>query len=298
MKDIILSIKDLSKRYGSIRALDHLDLEVEQGSVFGILGPNGSGKTTTLGILLDILKPDSGSFSWFGKVSDKESRKKIGAILEVPVFYPYLTAYQNLQLLAKIKELPGDDIEQALQTVGLAERKFSKYKTYSLGMKQRLAIAATLLGNPEVMILDEPTNGLDPRGIADIRNIILDIASRGITIIIASHILDEVQKICSHVAVLEKGKKLYAGKVSEVLGESQWVELAAEDMQKLLFSLRKFPDIGSIQEEGDRYIVKLADHMLPSELNRYLFDNGIVLTHLASRKKSLEKYFLDLLDKK
>ena len=297
MKDIVLSIQGLTKRYGSITAVDHLDLEVERGSVYGILGPNGSGKTTTLGVLLDVVRPNSGSFSWFGGLPDKIQRKRIGAILEVPLFYPYLSGRQNLKLISEIKGLPGNDIDQALESVGLAERKHSRFRTYSLGMKQRLAIGATLLGQPEVLILDEPTNGLDPRGIAEIREIILRIAAQGITIILASHILDEVQKTCTHVAVLEKGKKLFAGPVQQVLNESQWVELSADNMQGLQLALKNADFIENIQEEGDKYIIKLKKPVSQAELNRYFFNLGIVLSHLALRKQSLEKYFLELLDK-
>jgi ABC-2 type transport system ATP-binding protein len=297
LKDIVLSIQGLTKRYGPITAVDHLDLQIEKGSVFGILGPNGSGKTTTLGILLDVVRPNSGSFNWFGGLPDKAQRKRIGAILEVPLFYPYLSGFQNLKLISDIKGLPGNDIDQALEAVGLAERKHSRFRTYSLGMKQRLAIGATLLGSPEVLILDEPTNGLDPRGIAEIRNIILEVASRGITIILASHILDEVQKTCTHVAVLEKGKKLFAGPVQQVLNDAQWVELAADNMKALQLALKNAGFVENVQEEGDKYIVKLSKPVGQSELNSYFFGLGIVLNHLALRKQSLEKYFLELLDK-
>lgn len=297
LKDIVLSIKGLTKRYGSITAVSNLDLEIERGSVFGILGPNGSGKTTTLGVLLDVTRPDSGTFSWFGGLPVKTQRKRIGAILEVPLFYPYLTGKQNLELVAKIKDLPGDDLDDALRTVDLYDRRHSKFRTYSLGMKQRLAVASTLIGKPEVLILDEPTNGLDPRGIAEIRNIILNVASQGVTIILASHILDEVQKTCTHVAVLEKGKKLYAGAVSEVLNDARWVELAAENMAGLQLILKQTDFVENIQEEGDKYVIKLNKNVGQAELNSLFFSKGIVLTHLALRKKSLEKYFLELLDK-
>lgn len=297
LKDIVLSIQGLTKRYGSITAVNNLDLEIERGSVFGILGPNGSGKTTTLGALLDVICPDSGTFSWFGGLPEKAQRKKIGAILEVPLFYPYLSGKQNLQIIAKIKDLPGDDIDHALKAVDLYDRRDSRFKTYSLGMKQRLAVAATLIGNPEVLILDEPTNGLDPRGIAEIRNIIIEVASRGVTIILASHILDEVQKTCTHMAVLERGKKLFSGHVDEVLNDAQWVELAADNMAGLQLALKQAGFVENIQEEGDKYIVKLNSATSQAELNSFFFNKGIVLTHLALRKKSLEKYFLELLDK-
>jgi len=297
LKDIVLSIKGLTKRYGSIVAVNNLDLEIERGSVFGLLGPNGSGKTTTLGVLLDVTRPDTGTFSWFGKPPDKTLRKKIGAILEVPLFYPYLSGRKNLELVARIKDLPGNDIEEALKIVDLYNRRDSHFRTYSLGMKQRLAVAATLLGSPEVLILDEPTNGLDPKGIAEIRNIILKVAERGVTIVLASHILDEVQKTCTHVAVLEKGKKLYSGRVDEVLNQSHWVELAAENMAALQIALEHTEFVDNIQEEGDKYIIKLKSTVSQAELNAYFFSKGIVLTHLAQRRQSLEKYFLELLDK-
>jgi ABC-2 type transport system ATP-binding protein len=297
LKDIVLSIQGLTKRYGSITAVSNLDLEIERGSVFGILGPNGSGKTTTLGVLLDVTKPDAGTFSWFGKPADKILRKRIGAILEVPLFYPYLSGKQNLELVAKIKDLSGSDIDEALKTVDLFERRHSKFRTYSLGMKQRLAVASTLLGQPEVLILDEPTNGLDPRGIAEIRNIILNVASKGVTIVLASHILDEVQKTCTHMAVLEKGNKLFSGVVDEVLNDAQWVELASENMAGLQLALRQVDFIENIQEEGEKYVIKLKSTISQAELNSFFFSKGIILSHLALRKKSLEKYFLELLDK-
>lgn len=297
MKDIVLSIQSLTKRYGSITAVNNLDLEIERGAVFGILGPNGSGKTTTLGVLLDVTCPDSGIFSWFGGRPQKEQRKRIGAILEVPLFYPYLSGRQNLQIVARIKDLPGDDIDQALKTVDLYDRGDSRFKTYSLGMKQRLAVAATLLGQPEVLILDEPTNGLDPKGIAEIRNIILNVASRGVTIILASHILDEVQKTCTHMAVLEKGKKLFSGPVGEVLNDAQWVEIASDNMAGLQLALQQIDFVDNIQEEGEKYIIKLNTAISQAELNSFFFSKGIILSHLALRKKSLEKYFLELLDK-
>jgi len=297
VKDIVLSIQQLTKQYGTILAVDRLDLEIERGSVFGILGPNGSGKTTTLGVVLDVIRASSGSYSWFGNRPSKEDRKRIGAILEVPIFYPYLSAYRNLELVTRIKGISRDGIDGVLDVVGLLDRRDSQYRTYSLGMKQRLAIGAALLGNPEVLILDEPTNGLDPRGIAEIRNIILEVASRGITIILASHILDEVQKTCTHVAVLEKGKKLFAGPVQQVLNDAQWVELAADNMKALQLALKNAGFVENVQEEGDKYIVKLSKPVGQSELNSYFFGLGIVLNHLALRKQSLEKYFLELLDK-
>jgi ABC-2 type transport system ATP-binding protein len=297
VKDTVLSINQLTKHYGPIRAVDHLDLEIERGSVYGILGPNGSGKTTTLGMVLDIIRPTQGTYSWFGNPPNKEDRKRIGAILEVPVFYPYLTAEKNLRLNARIKGAGTENIDDILRQVGLLERKDSRYKTYSLGMKQRLAIGSALLGKPEVLILDEPTNGLDPKGIAEIRHLIIQVANEGTTIILASHILDEVQKTCSHVAVLEKGKKLFSGRVDEVLNKSNWIEVSCENMAALELVLKNTPWVASFQEETDKYVFVPGENINLAEINRYFFDKGITLSHLALRRKSLENYFLELLDK-
>jgi len=297
VNDTILSINRLTKHYGSIRAVNDLDLEIKRGSVFGILGPNGSGKTTTLGMVLDIIRATRGSYSWFGLPPSKEDRKRIGAILETRLFYPYLTARRNLELICKIKQVPTDGIDGILKTVGLFERADSRFKTYSLGMKQRLAIGAALLGNPEVLILDEPTNGLDPKGIAEIRNLIINVAKDGTTIILASHILDEVQKTCTHVAVLEKGKKLFSGPVAEVLNDSNWIEVAADNMAALQLALHNTPWVTSLQEETDMYVFVPGENISLGEVNSYFFNKGITLNHLALRKKSLENYFLELLDK-
>ncbi len=291
----ILSINNLTKYYGKLKALDNLSLEVYPGEILGFLGPNGSGKTTTLGILLGILEASSGTFSWFGKEPTHEQRKKIGALLETPLFYPYLSGYDNLKIIAAIKDAAPSEIDEVLKVVSLEDRKNSKFKTYSLGMKQRLAIAAALLGDPEVMILDEPTNGLDPTGIVEIRDLIVSIAKRGMTIVLASHLLDEVEKICTHVVVLEKGKKLHAGRVSDVLSSSVIMELAAYNMDNLQQALEEEEFVSAIRFENDLLIAELTRKVEPAEINRLLANKGIYVSHLTSRKKSLENYFLELL---
>ena len=298
MEEVVLSIKNLSKNYGKLRAVDQLTLDVHAGEVFGILGPNGSGKTTTLGVVLSVINTSGGSYSWFGNVPSKEDRKKIGAILEVPIFYPYLSGETNLKIVADIKGCGYDNIPEVLKIVDLTARKKSKFHTYSLGMKQRLAIAAALLGNPEVLILDEPTNGLDPQGIAEIRELIIRIAARGITIILASHLLDEVQKICSHVAVLDKGKNIFTGRVDDILNASMQVEVAADDMQALEDKLSKHEDVLSIEKGNNILMVTLKEGFVSSDLNKYLFSTGCTLNHLAIRKRSLENYFLELTSEK
>ncbi len=271
-------------------------MHVEKGNVFGILGPNGSGKTTTLGIILSIINPNSGFFYWFGNPPSKNDRKRIGAIVEVPVFYPYLSGLQNLKIIADIKEVPYKNIDRVLEIANISDRKKSKFRTYSLGMKQRLAIAAALLGNPDVLIFDEPTNGLDPQGIVDIRNLIIKIANQGITIILASHLLDEVQKICTHVTVLDKGKNIYSGKVEDVLMDSVWVELATENNDELIMILQNLEKVESIEKEGNKLVARLKEGFTGKDLNEYLFQQGIILSHLATRRKTLEKHFLELLE--
>ncbi len=295
MSEEVLTIENLTKVYGKLKALDKLSISIEKGHIYGILGPNGSGKTTTLGIVLDAINPTSGSFKWFGNEPNKADRKKIGAILETPVFYPYLSGIKNLEIIADIKGVTYDQIPEILKTVDLFKRKNSKFKTYSLGMKQRLALAAALIGNPEVLILDEPTNGLDPQGIAEMRNLIKKIAKQGLTIVLASHLLDEVQKVCTHVVVLEKGKKLFAGKVDEVLGESVLVEIAGPDMNKIEAMLSNSDFVNKFDKEEQLFLVELKSGSDSSVLNKSLFEQGIQVSHISLRKKSLENYFLELL---
>jgi ABC-2 type transport system ATP-binding protein len=291
----VLSIDQLHKRYGRIHAVNGLSLEVAEGSVFGILGPNGSGKSTTLGILLDVVAKDSGDYRWFGQPPSTAARKQIGAILEAPTFYPYLSGLENLRIVARIKEADASHIPPVLEKVGLLGRKDDLFKTYSLGMKQRLAIASALLADPKVMILDEPTNGLDPQGIAEIRELILDIARQGKTIILASHLLDEVQKVCSHFAVLNKGKKIYSGSVAETLSGTDTVEVAAEDMERLFSLVAEFPHIKNVVRENGHLLLSLDHSQNSADLNRYLIEKGLVLSHLRQQGKSLEKQFLELL---
>jgi len=291
----ILQTEDLTKKYKRITALNKLNFHIEEGMVFGLLGPNGSGKTTTLGMLLSVLTPTSGSFRWFGEPPSATSRKKIGAILEIPCFLPYMTAAQNLKFIAKIKECPFDKIDPILKQVGLFERKDDPFKTYSLGMKQRLAIGAALLADPPVLILDEPTNGLDPQGIVEIRELIKEIAQSGKTIILASHLLDEVQKVCTDFMVLRKGEKLFQGSVAEALREQITLEVAATDMEALQTVLSDFSGITKLEKKEDLYILSPAKGVGTTEVSQYLFDNKIVLSHLVKKDGSLEKQFLTLL---
>ena len=297
--ETILTLKNLDKKFGRVHAVNNLSFDIQKGNVYGILGPNGSGKSTTLGIILNVVNKTSGEFSWFGgNLSTHQALKKVGAIIEMPNFYPYMTAIQNLSLICKIKDISTENINEKLKTVNLFERRNSKFKTYSLGMKQRLAIASALLNNPEILILDEPTNGLDPQGIHEIREIIQKIAKDGTTILLASHLLDEVEKVCSHVVVIREGVKLYSGRVDEMSISYGLFELSTkEPKNKLISTLNKNSNIGSIKEEGDLIIAHLTQEMEASEINTYLFDNGITVSHLVKRKPSLEQQFLDLTNK-
>jgi len=292
----ILKINNLTKHFGKLIAVNDLSLEIVEGMVYGILGPNGSGKTTTLGMLLDVIRPTSGSYQWFNGKSKKESRKRIGSILETPAFYPYLSAVENLNIVAAIKGKGKNNIDQVLRQVGLYGRKKDPYKTYSLGMKQRLAIASTLLADPPVMILDEPTNGLDPQGIAEVRELVIRVAAQGKTILFASHILDEVQKICSHFTVLNFGKKIYEGTVEDAMNQSHKVELASGDKGRLKAALQEFRGLINLEDLGDMICVKMEEGIGCGDLNRFLIDKGIVLTHLAKQKSSLEQKFIKILE--
>jgi ABC-type multidrug transport system ATPase subunit len=292
--ETVLSIRNLTKDFGRLRAVNNLNLEVKAGQVFGMLGPNGSGKTTTLGMLMGVVNPTAGEFTWFGETPTHQIRKKIGAVLEHPIFYPYLTGQKNLELNSMIKQCDARNIPKVLELVELTERKDDKYKTYSLGMKQRLAIASALLNDPTVLILDEPTNGLDPMGILEIREITKKIAASGKTIILASHLLDEVQKVCTHFAVLKKGTMVYTGPVDDVGKGSETVEVIA-DAENLNEVLLAFSGTASINRDNGAYQVSLREGFTSRDLNKFLFEKGVSVSQLVTKKKSLEKQFLEIL---
>ncbi|WP_298137501.1 ATP-binding cassette domain-containing protein [Flavobacterium sp.] len=296
--ETILSIKNLNKRYGKLQAVKNVSLEIQKGNVYGILGPNGSGKSTTLGIVLNVVNKTSGEYSWFnGTMATHDALKKVGAIIERPNFYPYMTAKENLQLVCKIKGINYSKVQEKLEVVGLIDRQDSKFRTFSLGMKQRLAIASALLNDPEILILDEPTNGLDPQGIHQIRDIIRLIASQGTTILLASHLLDEVEKVCTHVLVLRKGEILYTGTVAGMSSSNGMIELQSNDINALKLALRSYPNIDEIKEEEGKIIITSKSNIQPNELNKFLAENNIYLTHLVKRNHSLEEQFLQLTGK-
>lgn len=290
----ILKIDKLTKRFGHVTALKDLSFTIEKGNVYGILGPNGSGKSTTLGIVLNVVNKSSGEFTWFNGDTPHKALKKVGAIIERPNFYPYMSAEQNLKLVCKIKNAPISRIEEKLAIVGLLDRKHDLFKTYSLGMKQRLAIASALLNNPEVLILDEPTNGLDPQGIRQIREIITTIAKDGTTILLASHLLDEVEKVCSHVLIIRKGQKIYSGPVETMTSTLGYFELASADNNLLKVTLEQLPYFSSFKIQNSFIHAQLKQKITPEHLNKILFEKGIVLSHLHMKEESLEDKFLSL----
>ncbi|MCK4922462.1 MAG: ATP-binding cassette domain-containing protein [Bacteroidales bacterium] len=292
--NVVFQTKNLSKSYGSTIAINDVSLKVETGEIFGILGPNGSGKTTTLSIATGIVDADSGEFNWFNSYPDHNSRKKIGSLIEVPHFYPYLSLVQNLKIISQIKELEYNDIDRVLKLVKLYDRRHSKFRTLSLGMKQRLGISAAMLGDPEVMVLDEPTNGLDPEGIVEVRDLIISQARRGKTILMASHILSEVEKVCSHVAILKEGKLLEQGSVGSIIKGKSTLEVASEDLNVLHEALKSCKFIANLKQEPDSFILELNDDSSATELNAYLFDKSIILSKIIHHKKSLESQFLKL----
>jgi ABC-2 type transport system ATP-binding protein len=298
--ETILTVKNLNKVYNKyVHAVKNASFEIKKGNVYGILGPNGSGKSTTLGIVLNVVNKTSGEFSWFdGKIKTHDALKKVGAIIERPNFYPYMTARENLELVCKLKSINYSKIHEKLELVGLSERENSKFSTFSLGMKQRLAIASALLNDPEILILDEPTNGLDPQGIHQIRDIIKQVASEGTTILLASHLLDEVEKVCTHVLVLQKGEILYTGSVNGITNNEFFFEIDSNDNEFLKKMLENHPAFENILVEDGKILFYVKNPIEASDLNHYLFENKVVLNHLVKRKNSLEEQFLELTEQK
>tara|TARA_B100000508_G_scaffold140085_1_gene139956 strand:+ start:48636 stop:49529 length:894 start_codon:yes stop_codon:yes gene_type:complete len=292
----VLSTNGLRKEYKDTIALRDLSITVEKGQIFGLLGPNGSGKTTTLGILLGVIKPKKGTFSWFGNGQKDENRKNIGALLETPNFYPYLNAVDNLKIVSKIKDVKNSEeaIERVLKRVNLWERKKSKFKTYSLGMKQRLALASCMLADPDVLVLDEPTNGLDPQGIAEIRSLIMDIAKEGKTIIIASHLLDEIEKMCTHVAIMKYGELLQVGTLEEIMTQDRMLMIKADDLDKAKKVIDTTDHISIIDEPVGELLIAVDEKYSNAEINKLFAENEVYLSGLRDHKKNLESTFLEI----
>jgi ABC-2 type transport system ATP-binding protein len=293
MEDI-LSIRGLSKSYRHVQAIKDVNLQIKEGQAFGILGPNGSGKTTTLSIVCGIIKQNRGYFKWFGKEPYPAQRKQIGSLIETPHFYPYLSLVNNLKIICDINHSDYSEIDRVLKVTKLFERRKSRFSTLSLGMKQRLGIAAALLGDPKVLVLDEPTNGLDPEGIAEVRELVIEQVEKGKTLILASHILSEVEKICTHVAILKKGELIASGPVKELLSEQEIIEVRCEDPDALRSALESSELVREVVAENGSLILTLNDHVSAKDINSFAFKNKMVLNHIVSRKKSLEAQFLEL----
>lgn len=298
--ETILEVKNLSKRFGSQLVVDSISFKIEKGKIYGLLGPNGSGKSTTLGIILGVVNKSEGGFLWYnGTKTAVEALKRIGALIERPNFYPYMTAVQNLKLVCDIKQIPYDSIDRVLKIVDLLEQKNIKFHAFSLGMKQRLAIGSALLNYPEMLILDEPTNGLDPQGIHHIRKIIKDIAAQGTTVLLASHLLSEVEKTCTDILIIRKGKMLYQGRVSDLKKGNSYFELKSSNSLKLLKKLEKHPELISIDTSSSLlYKGYFKDTVSAEELNKYLVEHEVYLSHLIEKKPNLEEYFLQLTNDK
>tara|TARA_B100001059_G_scaffold28749_1_gene23294 strand:- start:921 stop:1817 length:897 start_codon:yes stop_codon:yes gene_type:complete len=298
MGQTLLQLNQLSKSYGRLKAVNQLSITIKKGKVYGLLGPNGSGKSTTLGMVLNVINPSSGSFEWYqGKLNTHQALKKIGAIIERPNFYPYMTALQNLKLICRIKQCGEKAIQEKLELVGLWDRRFSKFRNYSLGMKQRLAIAAALVNSPELLILDEPTNGLDPKGIHQIRELIKKTSKDGTTILLASHLLDEVEKVCNEVIILKSGVKFYEGPVDSISQNFGYFELRAKDLVILKKNLEVMPEVKSIEEENNSLKVYLNTDIQSEVLSEKLAKAQIFVTHLVKKEPSLEDQFLNLTKK-
>ena len=301
MNKTVLEVQNLSKNYNNIKAVSELSIRVQEQMVYGILGPNGSGKTTTLGMLLGVINSNQGTYSWFENGTKDENRKRIGSLLETPNFYPYLSAKQNLEITAKIKGIDdaSAEIDKVLKLVDLYERRNSKFKTFSFGMKQRLSIGGALIGSPEVLVLDEPTNGLDPQGIAEIRDLIIEIGRKGKTIIIASHILDEIEKVCTHCAILKNGKLLRTGTIKEIIGnqEHTLIQIGAKDTKKIEKIILEDSELSIYKksEENNLLIIRVSKSTSADQINQYFFDKGIVLNELVVYNESLENQFLDII---
>jgi ABC-2 type transport system ATP-binding protein len=292
--ETVLKINNLSKNYGNLQAVRNLSFEVKKGEVYGILGPNGSGKTTTLAVVLGILQANGGDFQWFEEPFTKHIRRRIGALVETPNFYPYLTLWENLKIIAKIKDAPEEDINHSLGVANLLKRKHTNFGHLSLGMKQRMSMASVLMGNPEVLVLDEPTNGLDPEGFAEVRNIIQTQAKEGKTIILASHILDEVEKVCSHVAILKSGELVANGKVGELLSTDETVFIQADKLDELKKLIQDSDLATQVYMVEEDLAVVLKSIYKSTDLSKFCYEKGFPLSKIVVKKQSLEDQFLQL----
>ena len=294
---VVLRTEDLSKRYGRITAVDSLNIRLLQGEVFGFLGPNGSGKSTTVGMMLGLIRPTNGRVLAFGSdmtLHPWPALKRIGSVVETPAFYPYLSGYDNLKAIGMmLGDIPAHRIDEMLELVGLGSRARDPYKSYSLGMKQRLGIASTLLRDPELIILDEPTNGLDPAGTREIRELIPRLAREGRTVFLCSHLLHEVQEVSDRVGIVRRGHLVAEGSVDELLGRGRYLRLRSEDNSALADVMTAIPWVSGV-EMLDGFVRAAVPPDRAAELNRVLTGHGIYLSELAPWEADLESIFLQL----
>jgi ABC-2 type transport system ATP-binding protein len=296
--DNLLTVNNLSKNYGHVKALENVSLNIPQGASVGILGPNGSGKTTLLSIILKLVNADSGEYIWFGQIPNTNINHKIGVLLETPNYYPYLTILQNLKIIAMIKQIDQnmeEEIDRVLAITNMLERRNSRFDTLSYGMRQRVAFAAMLLGDPQILILDEPTNGLDPQGIAQVRELIFSEVDRGKTVIMASHILSEVERICTHVGMLRKGNLIAFGKIHDLLKAEDSILISSDNLDNLYDLMLRSGMFKTITKTQEGIILILESSYSSSDLNEYAFKNGIVLNRFEVLKRTLESQYLEIM---
>jgi len=292
----VVRAEGLSKRYGEHAAVSNVSFEVQRGDIFGFLGPNGSGKSTTIGMMLGLVQPSSGTIDLFGLGPERraEGLARTGAIIESPAFYPYLSGRDNLKALAHLRPGVTDArIDEVLATVGLRDAARKRYSNYSLGMKQRLGIGWTLLHDPELLVLDEPTNGLDPAGMQEVRHLILRLAEEGKTIFISSHLLNEIEQVCDQVAIIQHGKIIASGPVSELVGASTRLLIRTDAPERALHIVRGIGGVERAELQGDHLTV-VAPELRPASINAALVEGGIAVDELRMTRNTLEAAFLEL----
>jgi ABC-type multidrug transport system ATPase subunit len=291
MNELVLETHDLSKTYGERPAVDSVNMTVRKGDIYGFLGPNGAGKTTTLRMCLGLVHPTSGKATVLGRpAGDAGTTARTGALIEGPGFYPYLSGRANLQVLARYRGLLDTEVDGALERVDLAERGGDRFKTYSLGMKQRLGVAAALMGEPELIVLDEPTNGLDPGGMADMRKLIVDLARGGQTVLLSSHLLAEVEEICDRVGVISRGRLLVESTVAELRGGRR-LRVVATPLDRALAVGLRFTE--AAQLDGEAVLLDVPDQRTP-EVVRALVDDGVDVHEAVVTERTLEEVFFEM----
>jgi len=293
---LAIETQNLTKQYGSVKAVDSLSLRVNQGEIYGFLGPNGAGKTTTLRMLLGLIAPTSGSASLMGsKPGTPQTLAKIGSMIETPTFYPFLSGYDNLRMLAAYTGVDYRRIGEVLEQVDLSPRANDPFHAYSLGMKQRLGVAAALLKNPPLLMLDEPTNGLDPAGMADMRQLIRQLGNEGRTVLLSSHLMNEVEQVCDRVGVIARGKIVAEGTVSDLRGDAALL-VRVDQPDKAREVINSFQGVAGVEISGDslRITARPDVEIDESQVNRRLVEAGIAVRELRSDRRSLESIFLTL----